>query len=67
MLQEAVQSNLEKDRLLRGTEDLIEVINTQLELTQVIIEDGNKVRKPMPSRSGTDTVYERMKRLAESC
>lgn len=38
MLSESIQSGIEKDRLMRGTEDIVESISAQLEKTSMLIE-----------------------------
>ena len=74
MLGQAIEDGLEKDRLMRGTEDVIEQISTQLEKTSTLIEHNfpvsalsqskkNFTSLKQPSQTGPISVYDRMKFL----
>eukprot|EP00347_Sterkiella_histriomuscorum_P009187 403342191 len=70
MLQMALQSNIEKEKLMRGTEDLVESINTKVEQISFLIQTQIPTSKQapkkidrlpiMPQYSGPDTVFERL-------
>ncbi|CDW81066.1 UNKNOWN [Stylonychia lemnae] len=70
MLQIALQGSLEKEKLMRGTEDIILSMNTNLEqithliqsqlpIAQKPIEKINKLPR-LPAFTGPETVYERL-------
>ena len=80
MLQCALQSNTDKDKLMRGTEEIIEHINAKLELTSTLlmsqapITTSNKhiknnraplIFKKLPAFVGPDSVFERFKMLSQ--
>jgi hypothetical protein len=74
MLQSAIQSNIDRDKLFRGTEEVIESINAKMEAIKAMIEASCGVRDKkvvgayikVPARGGPESVYERMKAIEKT-
>lgn len=64
MLQTTIQANMEKDKLLRGSMETIDSINTKIEKTGKVIQEtiGLQVKPQyFPVQLGPEYVHERLK------
>ena len=74
LLQTALKSNLQKEKLLRGTEDLVQEINQKIENVVAVVQfqipvakrtkETLKIMPKMPVYTGSETIYDRLHALS---